>query len=574
MKLQVFALDYDGTIASDGVLDPEVREAIAQAHSQGIMVVLVTGRIRADLQRLLNEPWIFDVIVAENGAVLHFPHSGRSILLGQSPPLTFTTELRRRDIPFFAGECVVEMDAQYAGATLSVIHDLELPLVLAFNRSRLMVLPQAISKATGLREALRTVRLSEHNTVAIGDAENDHELLAICELGVAVDWGSDALKGMADEVLEGEGPQAVAGFIRRTVQEDRRLAPNRIGKGRLHLGICEGGDALTLSIRDRNILVIGDTQSGKSWVAGLLCEQLILQHYCVCVIDPEGEYATVETLPSVVVIDVAPGVPQLKDVELAVRYPDVSVILNLSNLGHQEKLNYVKKLLRKLKQLRHQIGLPHRIVVDEAHYFFQDPDVRDIFDFELGGYLLVSYRASQVHADILERIDGVIVTRASDPAETKILRKLFGNHSDSQDWVEILRNLETGQAALLPGAEEAGDRLVRFHISRRITAHVRHKEKYLNIPVASGHSFVFTRNGVPTGERARTLAELVEILSREKTFTEHLSNHDFSRWIREVFTDRMLADQVREIEDGWIEGRVEGGYKTLVDAVRKRYSKP
>ena len=43
MKLQVFALDYDGTIASDGVLDPEVRGAIEQAHSQGIMVVLVTG---------------------------------------------------------------------------------------------------------------------------------------------------------------------------------------------------------------------------------------------------------------------------------------------------------------------------------------------------------------------------------------------------------------------------------------------------------------------------------------------------------------------------------------------------
>jgi len=30
------------------------------------MVVLVTGRILADLQRLLNDPWIFDVIVAES----------------------------------------------------------------------------------------------------------------------------------------------------------------------------------------------------------------------------------------------------------------------------------------------------------------------------------------------------------------------------------------------------------------------------------------------------------------------------------------------------------------------------
>ena len=38
MKLHIFALDYDGTIATDGVLDPEVREAIEQAHSQPIFV--------------------------------------------------------------------------------------------------------------------------------------------------------------------------------------------------------------------------------------------------------------------------------------------------------------------------------------------------------------------------------------------------------------------------------------------------------------------------------------------------------------------------------------------------------
>lgn len=31
----------------------------------------------------------------------------------------------------------------------------------------------------------------------------------------------------------------------------------------------------------------GDTKSGKSWVTGLLCEQLILYGYCLCILDPE-----------------------------------------------------------------------------------------------------------------------------------------------------------------------------------------------------------------------------------------------------------------------------------------------
>jgi hydroxymethylpyrimidine pyrophosphatase-like HAD family hydrolase len=48
---------------------------------------------------------------------------------------------------------------------------------IAFNRSRLMVLPQSVSKATCLREALTTLRLSAHNAIGIGDAENDHALL-------------------------------------------------------------------------------------------------------------------------------------------------------------------------------------------------------------------------------------------------------------------------------------------------------------------------------------------------------------------------------------------------------------
>lgn len=87
-------------------------------------------------------------------------------------------------------------------------------MVLAFNRGRMMVLPQAASKATGLREALTILRLSAHNAMAIGDPGNDHELLRVCEAGVAVCWGSAALKIVADYVLAGDGPPAVAAYIR------------------------------------------------------------------------------------------------------------------------------------------------------------------------------------------------------------------------------------------------------------------------------------------------------------------------------------------------------------------------
>ena len=44
MKFSALALDYDGTIARDGVFDPTVREAIGEARHRGIAVILVTGR--------------------------------------------------------------------------------------------------------------------------------------------------------------------------------------------------------------------------------------------------------------------------------------------------------------------------------------------------------------------------------------------------------------------------------------------------------------------------------------------------------------------------------------------------
>jgi len=95
LKFGVLALDYDGTIARDGVLDPDVRMAIAEARAHGIAVILVTGRILSDLKRVAGDPQFVDAVVAENGAVLAFPN-GHSWLIGHPPPPVFLDELRRR----------------------------------------------------------------------------------------------------------------------------------------------------------------------------------------------------------------------------------------------------------------------------------------------------------------------------------------------------------------------------------------------------------------------------------------------------------------------------------------------
>ena len=65
MKFSVLALDYDGTIADHGRLDPDVRSAIAEAQALGIAVVVVTGRILEDLREVSGDLTWADAYVCE-----------------------------------------------------------------------------------------------------------------------------------------------------------------------------------------------------------------------------------------------------------------------------------------------------------------------------------------------------------------------------------------------------------------------------------------------------------------------------------------------------------------------------
>ena len=85
-----------------------------------------------------------------------------------------------------------------------------------------------------------------------------------------------------------------------------------------------------------NALIAGDAKSGKSWL-GLFCEQLILQGYSVRVIDPEGDYRSLEALPGVTVLGGEDPPPSPRELLTALRYPDQSVVIDLTRQRYQER---------------------------------------------------------------------------------------------------------------------------------------------------------------------------------------------------------------------------------------------
>jgi hydroxymethylpyrimidine pyrophosphatase-like HAD family hydrolase len=572
MKLAAVAIDYDGTIAVDGAFDAGVRDAIAQLRLHGIAVILVTGRRLEDLRRVAGSLRCFNAIVAENGAVLFFPDSGRREIIGHAPSPQLLGALRQRGVELAVGDSVVETAACGATVVLDAIRAGEQPQIMAFNRDRLMILPPGTAKSIGLARVLSALRLSIHNAIGIGDAENDHDLLDACEVGVAVAWGSSALRAVADEVIAGTGPAAVAPYLRALTQQ-LRLSSKQMGRRRLLLGHQYDGQPLHLAIRGRTVLIAGEPGSGKSWLAGLLCEQLILQGYCLCIVDPEGDYRSLEALPGVVVMGGDDPPPRARELTQALRYPDTSVVIDLSKLAHQEKQEYLRELLPTLVTLRRQSGLPHKILIDEAHYYLGEPDGGRLVDAELAGYILVTYRMSGLDRQVYAAGDTVVmVTRETDPNEQAALCSLFGDGNAQGMPERVFKDLGLSEAALLPGAEESQGIIQRFQIAPRLTSHVRHRTKYLDMPIAEPQAFVFTNDGRP-GPRARTLKDFVDLLGRlpDAELLPHLRRHDFSRWLEHVFRDCPLATHVNAIESRAATDRARDLVNDITQAVRARY---
>ncbi len=254
----------------------------------------------------------------------------------------------------------------------------------------------------------------------------------------------------------------------------------------------------------------------------------------------------------------------------ALRNADFSTVIDLSKLPFDEKREYVTQLLTMLNTVRRQTGLPHRIVLDEAHYFLDESNAARLIDFELGGYTIVTYRASQLPASVIAATESIIATRHTDGHEVHALQKI---HSAGMFSLEMLGNLRIDQAILLSGIEGPAETPVQFQIAPRITFHVRHQHKYLDVPVSERQAFVFRTDSV-SGLRARSFREFSDVLARVggHALAEHLRRNDFSRWIADVFGDRPLAAQVREVERRYQLEATPDVNDELLRLIRERYT--
>jgi HAD superfamily hydrolase (TIGR01484 family) len=221
MRFFALATDFDGTLANGGVVDESTVRALERVVFTGRKLVLVTGRRIDDLEHVFSRLDLFDRVVGENGALMYTPATRAVRLLAEPPPAAFVEQLRARGVaPLSVGRAIVATQEPNEHAVLDAIRSLGLELEMEFNKGAVMVLPAGITKSTGLAEALRDMRVSPRNVVAVGDAENDHALLSLCGFGVAVANALPSLKERSDWVTRAPDGRGVQELVERLLIDD------------------------------------------------------------------------------------------------------------------------------------------------------------------------------------------------------------------------------------------------------------------------------------------------------------------------------------------------------------------
>lgn len=262
-RIALIAVDLDGTLLnSRHQLTPRTVEALRRAIAQGVQVVLATGKTRHSaleaIRRLdLQTPGVFlqGLIIANPDGSIRRRHT-----LDESTVLSIADFARQRRVSMvaYSGDRILtERRTEYTDKLIAfheptpeevtsltdILDDHPVSKILLIDETSriarhrevltaqfegrvtlvqaladmLEVLPPGASKGEGLRSVLDDLGIAPEHVMAIGDAENDVEMLRLAGLGVAVGNAMPPAKAAADVVVASNDADGVAEAVERFV---------------------------------------------------------------------------------------------------------------------------------------------------------------------------------------------------------------------------------------------------------------------------------------------------------------------------------------------------------------------
>ena len=553
MYRKVLAFDFDGTLAVDGVVPPDVQSALEQCRLTGHALFLVTGR-RFETVSLGGLADLFTGIVWENGAVLSHQASGELYFPFGQLPQGIVEGLGQSGIPMERGLAIAATWLPHDQTVWEVLRTHGGGASVDYNKGAVMIAPMGASKGAGLERLLTICGLSPRNVAAFGDAENDLSMLKLAEVAVAVSDAIPAVREMADVVATEPGPRGVVEILRQYPLGDRYCDVPLHHERPIPLGQRADGAQVTVPasrLAGRNLGVFGDSGTGKSWMVGLLAEGLHHEDYQVLIIDPEGDFGVLRALPQFVVLEGdRSSLPAPASVVSLLDAAVVSAVLDLSRYPPHLRTAYVAELLRALRPLRHRKYRPHWIVIEEAQQFLTPegevtsavlPWLKD------GGWAFVSYRPDRMDETVLQQLHQLLLTRLT---ESEALRALQTHCKDC--------SIDDAKATALPpgNALLCGGTVAQLRPAMRRVPHVRHLYKYLDTPLPPGKRFWFRDERGGIGVEAASLFEFLQQIPTLpiQSLEYHDRRQDFVRWAEHTLGDTALAARLRKLSNRQLGG--------------------
>lgn len=569
MRYLALACDYDSTLAREGRVGQEPLAALGQVLDSGRRLVLVTGRELPDLMAVFPHLDLFERVVAENGALLYRPQSRDERLLADPPPDELVSALRERGVePLSVGRTIVATREPHETAALDVIRELGLEHHVVFNKGSVMILPAGVNKGAGLQAALEEMGLSPHNVVGIGDAENDHAFLSLCECSAAVSNALPMVKERADIVTEASYGDGVMELVRHLLSDDLGSFTNRLVRHDILLGTKDKRREVRIKPYGTGVLLAGPSGSGKATVALALLERLAEHRYQFCLIDPEGDY---ESFEDGVVLGDGSRPPSHEEVLQLLRKPAANVVVNLVGLPLHDRPAFFAGLLPRLQDLRTQTGRPHWLVVDEAHHLLpvSGEAASKTIPQEFGATLLITVHPDHVAPAALSKTD-VVIAVGDAPAETlKSCARALGQRAPNppksrRRASEVVAWFRRNRATPF-----------RVQVAPARAERRRHQRKYAEGDLGPGRSFYFRGPDRKLKLRAQNLMLFAQIADGvdDETWLHHLRHRDYSRWFRETIKDDGLAAVAETIEQDKSLSPAQSRER-IKQAITERYSAP
>jgi len=202
--IRALACDIDGTITDEQRrLDPEALNMIRQIEEQGVPVILATGNILCVTEAAKTFIGTTGTVIAENGGVIKTPGESEPRLFCDVKTgeiglayehlkslldvrLTAGSKQRLTEIAIYRDHPVEEVKKTLAEFNVQIVD----------TKFAIHIMDPAVNKGSALLQVADYMGLNPADFAAIGDSENDREMLEVAGLGIAVGCGE--LENSAD----------------------------------------------------------------------------------------------------------------------------------------------------------------------------------------------------------------------------------------------------------------------------------------------------------------------------------------------------------------------------------------